>query len=187
MGTEDGSGKEEKSNQQPRFEADLPDEDTRAKWLDGKRRDDGENVRTFVANHWTLEYDLAHAGLGHSLHTAIALAKDEARLDKQRASSTAAQHGKVVARAEESWNELNKEFGNSADAKEYLAYMVYKPLLGNVSKPVTAQHLASLLLLGAKNEFLSSIPDYIQKAITYVTGTNSAENTDGQETNNKGR
>jgi len=186
LGLEDRLGKEEKSNHQPRFEADLPDNDARAKWLDGKCRDDGEYVRAFVSDHWTLEYDLAHTGLGHSLHTAIALAKDEARLDKQGASSTTEQHSKVVAEAEESWNVLNKEVGNRADAREYLACKVYKPLLGNLSKPVTAQYLAPLLLSGAKDEFLSSIPDYIQKAIAYVTGTDRAESTAKQETNNEG-
>ena len=183
---EDASKKEEKANQQPRFEADLPDEVARAKWLDGKRRDDGENVRTFVSDHWTLEYDLAHTGLGQSLYTAVALAKEEAKLDKQGGSFTDEQHGKTVAEAEESWKKLNEEVGDRADAREYLAYRVYKPLLGKLSKPVTAQHLASLLSSGEKDEFLPSIPDYIQKAIAYVTGNDCADRTAGQETNNEG-
>jgi putative ATP-dependent endonuclease of OLD family len=186
LSLEDESGKEEKANQRPQCEADLPDEDARAKWLDGRRRDDGENVRTFVSDHWTLEYDLAHAGLGHSLHTAIGLAKEEARLDKEGASSNDKTCSKVVADPEKSWNDLNEEVGDRADAREYLAYRVYRPLLGKLSKPVTAQHLASLLSLGAKGEFLASIPDYIQKAIAYVTGNDCVESTTGQETDNQG-
>jgi putative ATP-dependent endonuclease of OLD family len=179
------SGKEEKPSRQPRFEADLPDETARATWLEGKRRDDGENVRTFVSDHWTLEYDLAHAGLGKSLHTAIALAKDEAKRDKQGASSTDEQRSKVVNEAENSWKRLNEEVVNREDARECLAYRVYEPLLGNLSKPVTAQHLASLLLK-AKEDVSSLIPDYIQQAIKYVTGTDSAESTAGQATNSEG-
>jgi putative ATP-dependent endonuclease of OLD family len=185
LGLKAESSKEESSNQQPRFEADLPDEDARAKWLDRKRRDDGENVRTFVSDDWTLEYDLAHAGLERSLHTAIALAKDEARRDREESSPTDEERAMAIGAAEKAWNELNKEVGNRADAREYRAYRVYKPLLGNLSKPVTAQHLASLLLSEQKDEFLSSIPDYIQKAIAYVTGTDNAESTAGQETNNE--
>jgi len=168
-----------------KFEADLPDEPARAKWIQGKCRDDGENVRTFVSDHWTLEYDLAHAGLGHSLHTAIALAKDEARLDKQGESSTDQHQSEIVAEAEKSWNALNEEAGNREDATEWLANEVYKPLLRNLSKPVTAQHLASLLL-EEKEDVSSLIPDYIQQAIAFVTETDSAESTPGQETNNEG-
>jgi len=186
LSLDDASGKEEKSNQQPRFEADLQDEDARARWLAGKHRDDGENVRTFVSNHWTLEYDLAHAGLGHSLHMAIALAKDESSRDRQGSPSAADQDSKVVAKAATSWEELKEEVGNRAEPKEYLACRVYKPLWGSVSKAVTAQHLASLLLSGAKDESLASIPDYIQEAIAYVTGTDRAESTTGQETNDEG-
>ncbi len=182
-GHEDGSEAEEKSNQQPRFEADLPDETARENWLSGKRRDDGENVRTFVSDHWTLEYDLAHAGLGHCLYVAISLAKDEARLDKQGEAFTDEQQNKVIAAAEESWSKLNEEVGDREDATEYLAYKVYKPLLGNLSKPATAQHMASLLLSGARNECSQSIPDYIKKAIAYVTWTDSDEDIAGQATN----
>jgi len=175
---DDGSGK-------PRFEADLPDEAARAKWLDGKRRDDGENVRTFVSDHWTLEYDLAHAGLGRSLHTAIALARDEARLDKQGGSSTDEERRAAISKAEESWNQLDQEVGNRQDAKEYLSWKVYEPLLRSVSKPITAQHLASLLASGASKDLLASIPDYIRGAIGYVTGCDHAQSTTGEETNDE--
>jgi len=177
------SGKGGKSSRQPLYEADLPDEVARAKWLDQKCRGDGENVRTFVSDHWTLEYDLAYAGLGHSLHVAISLAKDEARLDKLGAGSTDEQQKTVIAAAEESWNTLSEEVGNRGDATEYLAYKVYEPLLGKLSKPVTAQHMASQLLSSARNECSQSIPDYIKNAIAYVTWADSAEGTAGQTTN----
>lgn len=185
LGLDDASGKEEKSNQQPRFEADLPDEEKRAKWLAGKRRDDGENVRTFVSDHWTLEYDLAHDGLGQCLHKAIAFARDEARLDKQGGSSTDEERRVAIRKAEESWNQMNQEVASRQDAKAYLACKVYGPLLRGLSKPTTAQHMASLLASGISNELLTSIPNYIRDAIEYVTGFDGAESTAGEDTNNE--
>lgn len=178
LGRDDGSG-------EPRFEADLPDEAARAKWLDGKRRDDGENVRTFVSDHWTLEYDLAHAGLGRSLHTAIALAKEEARRDKEGRPPTHEERAAAISAAEEAWSQLNQEAVNRHDAQEYLSCKVYEPLLRSVSKPMTAQHLASLLASGTSKDLLASIPDYIRGAIEYVTGFDHAESTAGEGTNNE--
>ena len=139
-----------------------------------------------MSDHWTLEYDLAHAGLGRSLHTAIALATDEARLDKQEGSSTDEERSAVIRKAEESWNQLNQEVGSRQDAQEYLACKIYEPLLRGLSKPTTAQHLASLLASGASDEFLASIPDYIRGAIEYVTEFDRAESTARKETNNEG-
>jgi len=54
-----------------------------------------------------------------------------------------------------------------------------------VSKPITAQHLASLLASGASKDLLASIPDYIRGAIGYVTGCDHAQSTTGEETNDE--
>lgn len=165
------------------FEADLADETARQKWIDVNRCDDGENVRTFVSDHWTLEYDLAHAGLGRSLHSAIALARNEARLDKTGGSPTDEERGAVISKAEESWSQLNQDHGSRPDAKEYLSCMVYEPLFSNLSKPTTAQYLASLLTesqgqtetsVGAGG-WRTLVPNYIRDAIGYVTGSDRAE------------
>ena len=192
LGLDDASGKEEKSNHQPRFEADLPDKDARAKWLGGKRRDDGENVRTFVSDHWTLEYDMAHDGLGQHLHKAIAFARDEARLDKQGGSSTDEERRVSIRKAEESWNQMNQEVASRQDAKEYLACKVYEPLLRGLSKPTTAQHLASLLAeragqtetSGDGGNWQQLVPHYIRDAIEYVTGFGGAKITAAEKSKN---
>lgn len=175
------------ATRQVRFEADLPDDEARANWLAGLRRDDGENVRTFISKHWTLEYDLAHAGLDRCLHTAITFAKEEARRDRVDRPFTDEDRAESFAEAETSWSRLVEEVGDRADAREYRAYRVYKPLLGNnLSKPVTAQHLATLLPSGEKPGFATLIPDYIQEAIAYVTGNDGRRPEDGAEQSQEG-
>jgi len=181
LNLEDGTAKEEKTNQQPRFEAQLSDEDAPEKWIAGKCLDDGENVRTFVSDHWTLEYDLAHAGLSRNLYTAIALAKDEASRDRTGRALMDEERSATISAAEETWNELKRDVGNGQDALEYLSCKVYEPLYKGVSKTMTAQHLVSLLASGDSDELLASIPSYIRSAIEYVTRSDCAESTAGKE------
>lgn len=170
----------------PMYEADLTDDVAREKWLNKKRRDDGENVCTFVSDHWTLEYDLAHAGLGRSLHTAIALAKNETSRDRAETALTVEERLAVNSAAETTWNDLKQMVGDRKDAQEYLACKVYEPLLKGVSKPMTAQYLASILVSGSRVETSSSIPNYIRSAIEYVTGLSRTDSAAGEETNNEG-
>lgn len=179
-GTEAELGDDGRSDPLPRYEGDLPDDAARQRWLAAKCRSDGENVRTFVADFWTLEYDLARAGLGRSLHSAIALARREATLDRKGATFSKDQECEVVAAAQESWTTFNQEADGREDAVEYLAYKLYEPLLGNLSKPVTAQHMASLLLSGTREEVVPSLPPYIKRAIAYATGNDIAEESAGK-------
>ena len=181
-----GSGQEKRMKQQPRFEADLADDLARKQWVKGKCRDDGENVRTFVSDHWTLEYDLAYAGLSRDLHTAIALARDEANRDVTGEILTEEQQSSVIAAAQQAWDDLEHESVNRQDALEYLSCKVYEPLLGGVSKTMVAHHLASLLPSAGEDGLLALIPEYIQDAIKYVTGSDRVGNTVGEETDNEG-
>jgi putative ATP-dependent endonuclease of OLD family len=187
-------GEKEESNHQPRFEADLPDDVAREEWLDGRRRDDGENVRTFVSDHWTLEYDLVHSGLGPALHTAIALARNEAILDRTGETLTDEERATVIDSAEKASDRLNQEASDREDAREYLACTVYKPLLRSVSKPMTAQHLTALLAKQAASAETSGdggnwrelVPRYIRDAIEYVTGSDRTDSTVGGGTHTEG-
>lgn len=186
LGPESESGDDGQSGPLPRHEGDLPDDAARERWLAAKCRDDGENVRTFVADYWTLEYDLAHAGLGRALHSAIALARREATLARKGATFPEEQKSAVTAAAEGSWTALKGEADGREDAREYLAYKLYEPLLGNLSKPVIAQYMAALMVSGTMEEVVPSIPPYIKRAIAYVTGNDTAEGPAGQVTNNQG-
>lgn len=172
LGDEPGPGG--KSNS-PKYEADLPTEAARTEWLDSKRLCDGENVRTFVADHWTLEYDLARTGMAHDLHIAIALARSESNLDKRQGPSEEDGRKAIIAEAERSWDKLQEDFGNRQD---YLACKIYEPLLHRVSKATTAQELASLLLsrlastqdAETRGNLAGIVPRYLREAIEYVTG-----------------
>jgi len=185
LGLDEGDGQEEKETKGkagPRFEADLPDETSRKEWCRNRSKDDGENVRTFASDHWTLEYDLAHAGLSRELWEAVALAKEEARLDRVTGQNSAAlDRSKIIQKAAEVWDQLNLSLASRSDLTEYLSCKVYQGILGGVSKPTTAQHLASLLeesygataLAQDRTKFATLVPTYLRDAIDYVTGTTS--------------
>jgi putative ATP-dependent endonuclease of OLD family len=179
----DNDGEQEKKAKRrktgPRFEADLPDDVARQKWSESRCRDDGENVRTFVSNQWTLEYDLAHAGLGCELFEAIALAKVEARLDRVQGKNVqASDRLKIIQKAARTWEQLKLAFADRNDRKEYLACKAYADIYDGLSKPTVTQHLASLLderygptgTLMDRGTFATLVPSYIRNAIDYMTG-----------------
>ncbi len=181
---DDEDGEAKKRGRGARFESDLPDDEAREKWRQGRCEDDGENVRTFVADHWTLEYDLARAGLRHSLTTAIALAAEEAREDKRKSHADDADgRATALTEAKESLKKVKEEAEGRSDAADYIACQICAPLMGGVSKAMTAQHLASNLekrygatATPANRAKLSKfIPAYIRDAIAYVTNTASGE------------
>ena len=120
------------------------------------------------------------------LHSAIALARREATLARKGATFPEEQKSAVTAAAEGSWTALKGEADGREDAREYLAYKLYEPLLGNLSKPVIAQYMAALMVSGTMEEVVPSIPPYIKRAIAYVTGNDTAEGPAGQVTNNQG-
>ena len=53
-----------------------------------RERASGQRVDTFVSDHWTLEYDLAFAGLGRELYLAIALAAKDEDIASGKVSAT---------------------------------------------------------------------------------------------------
>ncbi|MCD7855034.1 MAG: AAA family ATPase [Clostridiales bacterium] len=62
----------EKSNRNWRAEADLETQEEKADYLNRIReRADGQSVKTYIAEHWTFEYDLAYAGFYEELIDAI--------------------------------------------------------------------------------------------------------------------
>lgn len=125
-----------------------------------KEKTEGQYVKTFVANQWTLEYDIAYYGLQYDLmanilkNTLMKLAYEEGSISKKDIF-----HKKI-------------EDYKTIEEKASYFYSFFKG--GNVSKAAFAQELAISLddAFGDKEpEALSRLlPPYIVEAICYVTG-----------------
>lgn len=140
-----------------------------------RARASGQNVETFVSDHWTLEYDLARAGLGRELFLAIALAKKDDDIASETVKATF-----VTRQALRDW----KTFADEAMPDDERATKIYAPLAkGSVSKSVTAQYLARILMRTGQShirtpaEWKDVLPDYIVNAIEYVTANPPATGT----------
>jgi len=164
-------------------EEDLPDAAARSDWVKKLQAHDAENTRTFVSDHWTLEYDLALAGLGLELCQAISLAREEIRLDRNP-TADAEEREKLLQTADVEFQKIKGECNNLSDARERIATMVFKPLLSSVSKAITAQHLSELLTDRYKDkpdDLKARLPTYLANAIDYVCGAETQHQGDMSE------
>jgi putative ATP-dependent endonuclease of OLD family len=130
-------------------------------------RASGQNVRTFVANEWTLEYDLAFAGLGEFVWIAAHLAENDDALLADPSSRPAEE-----AAAKSQYSALS----SAGKSIEELASEVYARFARDkVSKAIAAQYLASLLSdavetgVMAPDELRKGLPEYAVAAIEHAT------------------
>jgi len=143
-------------------------------------KNDGENVKTFVSDEWTFEYDItlgAKIGtaypmtLAKDVFVAIALSRDDEKINEGTRTVDAA-----IAAAETAFDQLEHNLVATRDSsrEEVLATTVYEGL-EHASKPVAAQYMADLLQArfaqGTLNtaQLRSALPKYIVDAIDYVT------------------
>ncbi|NYT78804.1 AAA family ATPase [Alcaligenaceae bacterium] len=125
----------------------------------------GQNVRTFVADEWTLEYDLAFSGLAKEVWEAAVLALADERIH----NGTMTRDNAVKERAAEfaALSELGAEVLGSHVYAKFEA--------DGASKAIGAQYLADLLEKAFEKGTLnadglcSKLPDYVLDAIGYVT------------------
>ncbi len=129
---------------------------------------DGQNVRTFVANEWTMEYDLAFAGLAEEVYIAAVLAANDDPLNDAKKTYDA-----VTADAKTKFATL---VSASAGVTEVLCAHVYEMFSSKrASKAIAAQYLADLLIdRESKFEIDATwletrLPRYIKDAITFAT------------------
>lgn len=144
--------------------------------LDGRRTqlqsDDGQSVKTFVADRWTLEYDLAYSGLAEELFVAASLAINDDPLNEDRKERAA-----VEETAHTDFNQL--EIDANGD-RAVLCTLVYRLFASRrASKAIAAQYLAETLARKGeadgfdKAAFANTVPRYIRNAIAHVKGPDS--------------
>lgn len=126
------------------------------------RRDVGDPVDAFIADSWTLEFDLAlQPALAESVHQAVQLAKTSSRRSERLA--------KIVKLASETYARW-KEEGLSATE---IAVKIYQPVYDNeASKAEVAEQLAAILRkrTDTPEQMRDRLPPYLVRAIDYVTG-----------------
>ncbi|WP_181007568.1 ATP-dependent endonuclease [Streptomyces sp. SM1] len=123
---------------------------------------EGGNVRTFVSDHWTLEYDLAAASwpMATVMHQAVQCARIS-----ERSWPAAEKLAEAEQRAEkevQGWNDADLPFAQ-------VALRVYRPLrTDQASKAIAAQHAARLLKTASITD--DDLPPYLRDAFDHLCG-----------------
>ncbi len=132
------------------------------------QKNDGQSVQTFVANHWTLEYDLARSGLAEQVFKAAFLAKNDDPLNEEKRT-----RDDVIADAATHFATLQTQSNGDDDVLCSHIYGLFHSQAA--SKAIAAQYLAELLPDLCKEKAIDAaaartlLPAYIVEAIEYVT------------------
>ena len=158
--TSDSSSWPNKSDRQWRAESDFTPTEAESHIKEIKNRADGQLVKTFVSNHWTLEYDLAFAGLEHADMKSVLI---DALIS--------------VSYKKENWETKKEALTQALDAahtKEEKATIFYSYF---TSKKASKADFAQMLALKLSQKFKDKpdllkgvIPSYLSDAIDYVIG-----------------
>lgn len=158
--TSDSSSWPNKSDRQWRAESDFTPTEAESHVEEIKNRADGQLVKTFVSNHWTLEYDLAFAGLEHADMKSVLI---DALIS--------------VSYKKENWETKKETLTQALDAahtKEEKAAIFYSYF---TSKKASKADFAQMLALKLSQKFKDKpdvlkevIPSYLSDAIDYVIG-----------------
>lgn len=134
-----------------------------------------DGIKIFLPEAWTLEYEFAGSGLYRLLETAIRAAKKEAANQEQEITDEVLKN---------LWNEVINDYPEGNTPTKEVVYKIFEPLNeGTVSKAITAQYLAGMLvgeLAPVRDETVSrdavrSIVEnddklkYLVESIKYVT------------------
>lgn len=136
---------------------------------DGLCRDDGQHVRTFVSDHWTLEYDLARSGLGSMVFDAAMLANAHDKIcDGSKAEN------EVLVDAEKGFAQLLADCDEDGELTAIHIYQLFTSK--KASKAIAAQYLAAAIDAKAVSEgfdaaaFEACLPTYLVDAIKHACG-----------------
>ncbi len=141
---------------------------------------EGQAVKAFVSDEWTLEYDLALGPKNADGTYPCALAKDVfiasflADADEKICSGTTTVAVEEV-RADAEYQSLLESLPAAPSREETLASKIYARFSDGASKPIAAQYLAERFLKQFDARTLtatglrSALPKYIVDAIDYAT------------------
>lgn len=160
------------------FNGDIATEtlEDRKKQIEEKAQ--GQCVKSFVSDEWTLEYDLAYYGLAEEVYVAAYLAKKEIVISNDDLEEE-------IATAKLAYQKLIDDVDtvklDGCTKNEYIASKVYAMFTKGqrASKPITAQYLAEVLDKKVEEGILTcdalrdKLPKYLVDAIKYVTPTSS--------------
>lgn len=142
-----------------RAESDFTVEEAKAHLEKIKERADGQGVRTYVAEHWTLEYDLAYKGLQN---------KDMKEVLINSLIKVSYEPKNRTSKKNELINNLNKYQTIGEQASYFYSYFTSK----KASKADFAQQFAFELeknYTGKMDALKEAIPVYLVSAIEYAT------------------
>lgn len=140
----------------------------------------GQMVETFVADEWTLEYDLAYAGLAEDVWVSAMLARHDDKINDRSVNKD-----DIVHEAQREYAALGPQ---ELDPEE-LASKVYALFTTGTkaSKAITAQYLSERLERRIATEELTNdelracLPAYLREAIEHVTVGQQTEAVDAPE------
>ena len=159
----------DKANRRWRIKADFTDDELKAHSEAIRSRADAQNVKTFVSDEWTLEYDLAYSGLAKDMWVAAQLGREDGQINA--GNKTVAT---VTAKAETNF----AAFDDKLTPQELASHVYALFITGKrVSKAITAQYLAERLEKRVEDgdlsvdELSAALPHYLVAAIEHVTQT----------------
>lgn len=151
-------------NRRWKVKSEFDDEGIENKRKEIREKCEGQNVKSFVSDEWTFEYNLAFAGLGKEVYIAAKLSKIDEELVSKKASY------------EDSYHEYEEEYSKTIekinDPEEKASYIHSEFTKGTkASKPISAQYLAKILDDNySKNpaELQEKLPNYILGMFNYL-------------------
>lgn len=142
------------ANRKWKVESDYPTQTDKDEYLQEiTDRADGQQVKTFVANHWTFEYDLAFAGLLDELVEAIVTVR---YIEKNRSAKK---------------QKIENKLASYSTIEQKAAYLYSFFADDSTSKAAVAQQLGDILERKYKDNtaaLQSKLPQYLVDAINYV-------------------
>lgn len=142
-----------------RAEADFTDKTIEEYITEKKEKADGQKVKTFVSDHWTLEYDLAYKGLTDDIMKSLLI-------------TSLIKVCYVESNRDIKKNELEKKLDalTSIEEKASLFYSYFTSK--KASKADFAQELAMAIEIGYSDcqyRLIEALPEYLVNAIIYAT------------------